>query len=356
MSDPSVAAFDPIFWLHHCNVDRMTSLWAALHPGVWVSRGDSENGTFTMSAEVPVDQSTPLTPFWNSDSSFWASAGTEDTGRLGYTYPEFNGLDMGNPVAVQTAITAIVNRLYSGRLTTPRPLPFAAEMQAGFAAKSVSAREPAPKAEAAAPIVAAAAPAAVQAEETAHVEAERSRSVAVHAGGGSVPAPPHSVDTGHNSGLWDWTARVEFKKYELNCSFTVLIFLGPVPEDPEEWLVSPNFVGSHSAFVNSAAGHCANCRNNAGIVEEGFIHLDEGIIRVAQINNLDPHTVVPYLKDNMHWRVQKADGSVAELSTLEVKVFAIELSYPPGADFPVPGETHHHNHITHGKPGGSREA
>lgn len=29
--------FDPIFWLHHCQVDRLMSLWSAMHPGVWVS-------------------------------------------------------------------------------------------------------------------------------------------------------------------------------------------------------------------------------------------------------------------------------------------------------------------------------
>ena len=29
---PDVSRFDPIFWLHHCNVDRMYALWQALHP------------------------------------------------------------------------------------------------------------------------------------------------------------------------------------------------------------------------------------------------------------------------------------------------------------------------------------
>jgi tyrosinase len=27
MSDPGIAALDPIFYLHHCNIDRMWAVW-----------------------------------------------------------------------------------------------------------------------------------------------------------------------------------------------------------------------------------------------------------------------------------------------------------------------------------------
>ena len=36
--------------------------------------------------------------------------------KLGYSYPEFNGLDMGNPQAVKTAIGNIVNQLYGSSI------------------------------------------------------------------------------------------------------------------------------------------------------------------------------------------------------------------------------------------------
>ena len=47
---------------------------------------------------------------------------------------------------------------------------------------------------------------------------------------------------------------------------------------------------------------------------------------------------------------------MAELKSLEVSVLAIPLTYPPGAKFPVPGQPLRRNGITHGKPGGSRQA
>jgi tyrosinase len=58
MSDPSVAGFDPIFFLHHAQVDRLLSLWSALNPGKWVTNGPSGDGTFTIPEDVEVGQNT----------------------------------------------------------------------------------------------------------------------------------------------------------------------------------------------------------------------------------------------------------------------------------------------------------
>ena len=112
------------------------------------------------------------------------------------------------------------------------------------------------------------------------------------------PAPP-------DRGMWDWTARVEFKKYELGISFSVLIFLGQVSENPREWRISPNYVGGHHAFVNSAANSCANCRNQQELVVEGFVHLNHAIVKHSGLGSLEPNVVGPYLTHNLHWRVQK---------------------------------------------------
>jgi tyrosinase len=54
----SVAAFDPIFFLHHANVDRMLSLWAALNPGVWITNGPAEGGTFTIPPNATIGATT----------------------------------------------------------------------------------------------------------------------------------------------------------------------------------------------------------------------------------------------------------------------------------------------------------
>ncbi|KAF8901474.1 tyrosinase [Gymnopilus junonius] len=308
MSDVSMAGFDPVFFLHHCNVDRMLSLWSALNAGVWVSQGDSKDGTIIIPPNSQIDQATALTPFRTGNDTFWASSGVEDTAKLGYTYPDFDGLDMNNPDAVFTAIGNLVNQKYGVSVSGDLP-------------------SPAPPTPAPAP---------------------------PHGPGHHVPhhgqvrhAPPHH-------GFQDWTARIEFKKYEVGQSFSVLLFLGVPPEDPKQWNVCSNFAGTYVAFVNSMAEQCANCVNNAEVVVEGYVHLNNAIAKHSRLDSLDPEVVEPYLTKALHWRVQKVDGEPVDLRSLEVSVFSTPLSYPPGSMFPVAGARCRRGGITHGRPGGCR--
>ncbi|KAJ6619317.1 photo-regulated tyrosinase [Mycena sp. CBHHK59/15] len=340
MSDPSVAAFDPIFFLHHCNVDRLLSLWSALNSGVWVTPGKATGGTWTIIPDAPVDKDTDLTPFWNSQNDFWASSDVTVTSQVGYTYPEFNGLDMNDPSKVRSAIAQKVNQLYGGPIFASISA-FSAS-PAGSAAKADAAPEASKSKSAAAP--------SNSNPEPAPGSVPQAQANLAH-----VPAPHDSEERK----IWDWTARIQVKKYEVGGSFSVLLFLGAVPDDPKQWRTSPNFVGAHHAFVNSVPERCANCRTNRDAEVEGFVHLNEGIAEHSGLGSLEPHVVEPYLKQNLHWRVQKAGGQAVDLPSvpsLEVTVFATPLSLPPGSAFPVPGERHHHRGITHGRPGGSRDA
>lgn len=104
---------------------------------------------------------------------------------------------------------------------------------------------------------------------------------------------------------WDWSVRVRERKFELGRSFTVLIFLGSVPENPGEWNTSKHLVGKNHVFANSASGSCQNCRQQNDIIHEGFVHLNRGLARLApQIASpYKPEVVIPYLKENLQWRV-----------------------------------------------------
>ncbi|KAG8527171.1 uncharacterized protein KY384_008601 [Bacidia gigantensis] len=42
------SAFDPIFWLHHTNVDRLIAIWQAIYPDSWINSSEvTAGGTFT---------------------------------------------------------------------------------------------------------------------------------------------------------------------------------------------------------------------------------------------------------------------------------------------------------------------
>lgn len=49
MGAPSSAANDPVFWLHHCNVDRLWDVWQQANPEV----ANSYIGTFSMEGQAP---------------------------------------------------------------------------------------------------------------------------------------------------------------------------------------------------------------------------------------------------------------------------------------------------------------
>lgn len=56
----SCEAFDPIFWLHHTNVDRMLSLWRAMNPDAWVTPGRNQGGTMGISPRASINMDTRM--------------------------------------------------------------------------------------------------------------------------------------------------------------------------------------------------------------------------------------------------------------------------------------------------------
>ena len=86
MAYPQVAGFDPIFFFHHCNVDRILALWQIMHREKWVlEKGKAQQGE--------EHSTTPLVPFrakWSPEGGdeYWNSDQARDFIQLGYNYPE----------------------------------------------------------------------------------------------------------------------------------------------------------------------------------------------------------------------------------------------------------------------------
>ena len=77
MCDPPVAAFDPIFWLHHCNVDRQAAIFQTLNSNLWFDQPESDDPN-------PTD---PLQPFhYDTQNSTYTSDMVRDWTKFNYTY------------------------------------------------------------------------------------------------------------------------------------------------------------------------------------------------------------------------------------------------------------------------------
>ena len=105
----------------------------------------------------------------------------------------------------------------------------------------------------------------------------------------------------------EWLVNVQIENFAVDGSFFIHFFLGDFAPTPAWWTQDPNLVGTHSVF-SPAVGKtgCENCikdkANNA--VVSGGVSLTSKLLE-KKFPDLEPATITPYLKDNLHWRVQK---------------------------------------------------
>ncbi|KAG8215731.1 common central domain of tyrosinase-domain-containing protein [Butyriboletus roseoflavus] len=109
MGYPDYAAFDPIFFFHHCNVDRILALWDWCYPDYWMGDGYIVDGTeqqwtlvtgtysavYSQSIEDDGERGY-LVPFRHPDGAYWTSKQTRfftpDAYPKYYSYKEFLGV------------------------------------------------------------------------------------------------------------------------------------------------------------------------------------------------------------------------------------------------------------------------
>jgi tyrosinase len=92
MSLVDYSAFDPIFWLHHANVDRLTAMYQAVYPGRVVTPQPA-TGVFARRVQDGDEDTidTPLWPFRKADGQYYTSRDVSTAGSIwdfGYSYPE----------------------------------------------------------------------------------------------------------------------------------------------------------------------------------------------------------------------------------------------------------------------------
>ncbi|KAJ5812716.1 Di-copper centre-containing protein [Penicillium robsamsonii] len=80
MGSVAMAAFDPIFFIYHNNIDRLTAMWQMLH---WEKWFDDDHSKLTRNNE--------LAPFHRTEKEFWKSDDVQDWRKLGYEYEILKG-------------------------------------------------------------------------------------------------------------------------------------------------------------------------------------------------------------------------------------------------------------------------
>jgi len=353
MSALEVAAFDPVFWLHHCNVDRLGAIWQVMNPNSYVTAKPSEGNFFTAQGAIE-DANSNLEPFWDATGTeFWTSIGVEETTTLGYAYPETQKWNYPSTQAYQAAVRNTVVKEYGANAlnnffsnasanisaaVTPGPA-----LAATFTKKAVA--HPAPPA-----------PPPVQHPIQAPKAANPGPAPAV----APLELPEQFSYLALDNTYTEWITNMRAVKHGLSQTFRVLVFLGEFNPDPMTWPLEPNLVGRFTVLGRAPDTECAKCRTDQEneLVVTGTVPLTTallGEIVAGRLASLKTEDVEPYLAENLHWRVTMFNGEEKDRDEVPgLKVSVVSTNVTIGDDgVPVySGAYTVHPTITDGKPAG----
>ncbi|KAF2753869.1 Di-copper centre-containing protein [Pseudovirgaria hyperparasitica] len=336
MGSPATAAFDPIFWLHHCNIDRLFAIWQGLHddgsPDAWVTKRKGGDGTAMLPRGSTEDASTKLYPFKFEDSptGWFDSTMVKRTERFGYAYPETLGLSYPVSKEAKAKLTAKVDAYYQPlsrniQLSKRRVETAGQDLLAPAMMHKAMASQETVNTATAFTVVPSLPP-------TQELLAQSLK-----------PEMPFLRDLAPDNKYLEWLVNIKALKHSLRGRYQVHIFLGPVQEDNVIlWPLSPNHVGMFSPFGQTETTGCEKCQQDQddNVHVTGQIPLTVALAEryLAQlIPDLGPTTVVDYLKRNMHWRAT-LDGTVIDRSRVDGLIVAItsnEVTLPDDDGQPV---------------------
>lgn len=261
MTNAAYSAFDPVFWLLHANIDRMTTIWQTLNPDSWVTNNSNPTATFTSAAGAYADEDTPLHPFHRSRAGdFWTSASVRDHTIFGYTYPELVGLSADDTLVMR------VNRLYGNDATSQF------SWKLGDPVPSTSPKK-------------------------GYIYNDR-RSI-------QVSSPQE-----HNPYQYQYFANIKVRKSGSEGGYKVFVFLGFTDAatagstyDATVWMRNRSFVGFTGFQTMGYAGDASSTVQGDANGVVAMTNALEDRLRSGELASMDEETVEKYLYDNMSWRI-----------------------------------------------------
>ncbi|ETS73379.1 hypothetical protein PFICI_14984 [Pestalotiopsis fici W106-1] len=330
MTEVQASSFDPIFWLHHVNCDRLVALWQARQTEVTIHPYPSLLPRFNAGAQTVEDGNSRLEP-WHKDNSasinsYWIANDAKDlisTFNGGYYYPETPLEFINDPTLMYVAVTNAIEKLYRPGYLPPAP---------PISAKPPSAEPP---------------------SEGQPPKAPMDGQPPV----GAPPEPPRGANPAETTKVWEAFVRV--KNFALTGTWVIYIFLGQIPEDSNEWFMSKNQVGVISLLSTLDRTSCENClsQSERDQLVTGTAPLS-GVLHDRGIDVSDEDAVVKYLKKNLGWRIVKdiKNVPIKDDFNLTVGVSSQDLTLPAaGSGPPSFGDSKTYPSITAGKRGGLDE-
>ncbi|KAF2101936.1 Di-copper centre-containing protein [Rhizodiscina lignyota] len=322
MSIIDVSAFDPVFFLHHCMVDRAFALWQAINPSSTFEQQTQSQGTYWYDSGYVSKINTPLKPFHQTSSgTFWTSQTVWDWTQFEYTYPE---LQSGwTASSVKTA----VNKLYGSSTSTSSKkrsvfpgFSDISDLWKGHPLKNLRSRFP-----------------------------------------GAMPSPAISL-AGTSSSVREYMINIRAQKNVLGQSYFIFFFLGEAPENSVEWGTASNLVGVNPVIsLNMPQDEAAQ---KTPVLIGSAVPLNRALVKKhdsGELKSLSDDDVSAYLQKNLSWQVKASNGTILDASNIPnllVSVASSEIE-PATADDDFPkrkGAMSIHTAVTSGKGAGLCES
>ncbi|EME40759.1 hypothetical protein DOTSEDRAFT_74342 [Dothistroma septosporum NZE10] len=269
MCNLDTAAFEPIFWLHHVNVDRMGALWQGLNPNARQPTTTSSSGNYVWDSGYPRDDTFQYMPLRtaNSGTAWWTPAMCYDIRATGYTYPEL--ADSPSVSTLQSRLNAIYGN--------------------GRTQQTVSTSK------------------VKRQDELLALEERQAYASLITPPSQAALAPFKASLISANGSYSEYSAEVTIaKSVAPGESFNLHLFFGDV--DPSriansDYLDAPNRVGGIAVSQASSM--------NSGNAAQGVVPLTDALLNTliaGGIKDMKPATVRQYVHAKLVWRLVTASG------------------------------------------------
>ena len=297
------------FLTQFSNIDRLFAIWQTLHendaePETFVLTRRTEGGNFALGAGQDEKINTKLYPF-RADvqkDAWYTSNNVKRTEPFGYSYPETADVTYPPTEAAKAALRKKLNVIYP----PPSELIQQSKQQSKTAGQDLL-----PRAHILSQIKAKNIPATAEKFESLVQELPKREELLETS---LKPSKPILRDLAPDNKYLEWLVNIQAEKHALNGAYTVHFFLGPPQEENTAlWPSAPHHVGTFAPLgqpSNTGCGKCqADQRDHTQVT--GQIPLTIALMErylAGIIDDLSEQSVVPYLTENLHWRVVQVNA------------------------------------------------
>ncbi|KAK6516097.1 hypothetical protein TWF506_006008 [Arthrobotrys conoides] len=281
MTSVPYSSFDPVFFLHHTNVDRLFAIWQAINPKSYVTPQQNGGGTYGVPWTQTDNGDSPLEP-WLRNGYRLNSNTARYTEYFGYGYEEVpRHLYANSPTGLRRFAMKAVNDLYSGRV----------------ASSSKRKRD------------------LYTSEENQGLD--------------------NSIV---NNKYYEWRVDVSADRAALNGSYIVHFFLGKPDRDYKKWTTQPGFVGDYVVFTHNMAAPPGTDPATINTEITGSVPLTDAMVLSfgQNLTSLNPPDAKPFLIKNLRWRVTDSAGLPVRARNVKGLKVSVSISHATLATDAIP--------------------